>query len=158
FYGPDRRLAREVAYLVREQDFESDCLVTSFNYDVLQEMKRDNPQVRTGLIVAHALGDVSRLEVEALSVRADWLSDQALREPHRLGKEVHVWTVNDARRMARLMKQGVDNIITDDPDLLIRVRGEWANLTGAERLLLASRLLLGLDPWDSGKDAPDNNP
>jgi hypothetical protein len=52
----------------------------------------------------------------------------------------------------------VDNIITDDPDLLIRVRGEWASLTGAERLLLASRLLLGLDPWDAGKDAPENNP
>jgi glycerophosphoryl diester phosphodiesterase len=158
FYGPDRRLAREVAHLLREQDVEPDCLVTSFNYDVLQEMKRHNPQLRTGLIVAHALGDVSRLEVEALSVRADWLSDEVLRSTHRLGKEVHVWTVNDARRMAQLMKRGVDNIITDDPDLLIRVRGEWASRTGAERLLLASRLLLGLDPWDAGKDAPENNP
>ena len=27
-----------------------------------------------------------------------------------------------------------------------RVRDEWANLTGTQRLLLASRLLLGLDP------------
>jgi glycerophosphoryl diester phosphodiesterase len=89
---------------------------------------------------------VSRLEVEALSVRADFLSDDLLRAAHRRGREVHVWTVNDARRMTRLMKRGVDNIITDDPDLLIRVRGEWVAQTGPERLVLASRLLLGLDP------------
>ncbi len=146
FYGSAERLSREVARLLREHDFESDCLVTSFDFDVLRELKRYNPRVRTGLIVAYALGDLSRLEVEALSVRADWLSDDVLRAAHRHGKEVHVWTVNDARQMARLMKRGVDNIITDDPDLLIRVRGEWVSQTETERLLSASRLLLGLEP------------
>jgi glycerophosphoryl diester phosphodiesterase len=145
-FRPDRQLAREVARLVREQDFESDCLVTSLNYDALLEVKRHNPRLRTGLIVAHALGDVNRLEVEALSVRADWLSDEVLRQAHRLGREVHVWTVNDARQMTRLMKRGVDNIITSDPDLAIRVRDDWASLTGSERLVLAVRLLLGLNP------------
>jgi glycerophosphoryl diester phosphodiesterase len=146
FFGADRRLAGEVARLVGEQDFASDCLVTSFDYRALRDMKRQNPRVRSGLIVAYALGNVGRMEVEALSVRADWLSDEVLREAHRLGKEVHVWTVNDAGRMAQLMKRGVDNIITDDPDLLIRVREESASLKGTERLLRASRLLLGLDP------------
>jgi glycerophosphoryl diester phosphodiesterase len=146
FFGPDRQLAAEVARLVREQDFESECLITSLDFDALQEVKRHSPRLRTGLIVAHALGDVSRLEVDVLSVRADWLTDDLLRAAHRRGLEVHVWTVNDARQMAQLMKRGVDNIITSDPDLAIRVRDEWANLTGTERLVLASRLLLGLDP------------
>jgi glycerophosphoryl diester phosphodiesterase len=146
FYGSDRRLARDVARLIRAKDFESDCLVTSFDYDALQEVKRYNPRLRTGLIVAAALGEVSRLKVDALSVRADGLSAAMLRAAHRDSKEVHVWTVNDARRMARLIKRGVDNIITDDPDLGIRVRDEWASLTGPERLVLASHLLLGLDP------------
>jgi glycerophosphoryl diester phosphodiesterase len=139
-------MAREVARLVRDQKFESNCLVTTFNYDALLGMKRDDPDLRTGLIIAHALGDVSRLEVDALSVRADWLADETLRAAHSAGKEVHVWTVNDARRMGLLIKRGVNNIITDDPDLAIRVRDEWENLTGTERLLLTSRLLLGLDP------------
>jgi glycerophosphoryl diester phosphodiesterase len=145
-YGPGQRLARDVARLVREQGFETDCLVTSFDFDALREGKRQDPDLRTGLIVAYALGDVSRLDVEALSVRADTLSDEMLRQAHRAGMEVHVWTVNDARRMTHLMKRGVDNIITDDPDLLIRVRDEWARLTEPERLVLASRLLLGLPP------------
>lgn len=96
--------------------------------------------------MGHALGDVSRLAVEALSVRADGLPDDMLHAAHRRQMEVHVWTVNDAPRMGRLIKRGVDNIITDDPDLAIRVRDEWAKLTGSEKLVLASRLLLGLDP------------
>jgi glycerophosphoryl diester phosphodiesterase len=145
-FGSATQLARDVARLVREQDFESDCIVTSFNYDALQEAKQINPRLRVGLIVAFSIGDLHRLNLEALSVRADWLSDGLLREAQRHGKEVHVWTVNDASQMARLIKRGVDNIITDDPDLGIRVRNEWAGLTGPERLVLASALLLGLDP------------
>lgn len=146
YYGPDPQLAGEVERIVREQDFESDSLVTSFNSDALSDLRRRNPRIRTGLTIAHALGDVSRLDGEVLSVRADWLSDDVLRSAHRAGKEVHVWTVNDDRQMTRLMKRGVDNIITDDPDLLVRVRAGWTSLTPGERLLLASRLLLGLDP------------
>jgi len=146
FFGPDRQLARDVARLLRQKRFESDCIVTSFNYDALELVKRLNSRVRTGLIIAHAIGDVSRLKVEVLSVRADGLSDQMLWTAHRSGKEVHVWTVNDAGKMVKFIKRGVDNIITSDPDLGVRVRDEWASLTGTERLVLTSRLLLGLDP------------
>jgi glycerophosphoryl diester phosphodiesterase len=145
-FGPDRRLARRVADMVRERDFEAECLVTSLEYDALLEAKRHNPRLRTGLIVAHALGSPTGLDVDALSVRADFLSDQLLATAHRLGKEVHVWTVNDPAQMTRQIKRGVDNLITSDPDLAIRVRSEWASLTEPERLVLASRLLLGLDP------------
>jgi glycerophosphoryl diester phosphodiesterase len=146
FFGPDRRLAPAVARIVREQNLESDCIVTSLNYDALLEVKRYEPSLRTGLIVAHALGDVSRLEVDALSVRADFLSDDLLRNARGHGREIHVWTVNDERQMLRQMNRGVDNIITSDPDLGVRVRDDWASLTGSERLVLASRLLLGLNP------------
>ncbi len=146
FFGPDRRLAEAVARIVREQQVESDCLITSLEYDGLVETKRHHAQLRTGLTVAHALGDINRLEVDALSVRADFLSDELLRTAQRLGRQVHVWTINDARQATALIKRGVDNVITSDPDLVLGVRDEWASLTGPQRLLLASRLLLGLQP------------
>jgi glycerophosphoryl diester phosphodiesterase len=145
-FGPDQGLTRAVADLVDREKFESDCLVTSFDLDALDQTKRISPRLRTGLIVAHAIGDVSRVEVDVLNVRADHLSDELLRNAHRRAREVHVWTVNDPREMTRQIKRGVDNILTSDPDVLIRVRDEWASLTGVERLLLSSRLLLGLDP------------
>lgn len=36
---------------------------------------------------------------------------------HRLGVEVHVWTVNDADDMLRLVSRGVDGIVTDRADV-----------------------------------------
>jgi glycerophosphoryl diester phosphodiesterase len=101
------------------------------------------------MIVAHALGNISRLEVDALSIRADFLSSEILRVARRAKREVHVWTVDRPRQMAELMKRGVDNILTSDPDLGVQVRDEWVALSPPERLLLSARLLLGL-PLESG--------
>ena len=47
---------------------------------------------------------------------------------HRLGLQVHVWTIDDAPEMERLLDMGVDGIMTDRPLILRRVlqsRGAW---------------------------------
>ncbi len=47
------------------------------------------------------------------------LTDDALKQAHDLGLEVHVWTVNDVSQMRKLAEMGVDGIITDYPNLAI---------------------------------------
>ena len=42
---------------------------------------------------------------------------------HRRGVEVHVWTVNDADSMRRLVDAGVDGIVTDSADLALATIG-----------------------------------
>ncbi len=49
---------------------------------------------------------------------------------HQVGKAVHVWTVNRADQMRRLIDLGVDGIITDRPDVLKDIliqRDLWEN-------------------------------
>jgi glycerophosphoryl diester phosphodiesterase len=52
-----------------------------------------------------------------------------LRACHRAGVVVHVWTINEAAEMDRLLDLGVDGIMTDRPSVLKEVlerRGQWA--------------------------------
>ncbi len=71
-------------------------------------------------------GDLAQLPVRlgALTV----VDAHTVRAAHRLGLEVHVWTVDRPAEMHRLLDLGVDGLMTDRPDVLRDVliaRGEW---------------------------------
>ena len=50
--------------------------------------------------------------------------DYEIKEAHRLGIKVFVWTVDRKSDMFRLIKMGVDGIITNRPDILKSILGE----------------------------------
>ena len=49
------------------------------------------------------------------------LSERLVRDFHRAGVMVHVWTVNETADMERLLDWGVDGVVTDRPDRLAEV-------------------------------------
>jgi len=49
---------------------------------------------------------------------------------HAAGKQIHLWTVNEAREMVKFLDMGVDGIITDRPDTLNDVMEERADAQG----------------------------
>ena len=56
------------------------------------------------------------------------LTPALVRAAHRAGKQVHVWTVDDAPLMEWLLEQGVDGIFTDRVDTLkdvLTAHGRW---------------------------------
>ena len=57
---------------------------------------------------------------------------QFVETAHRYGKQVHVWTIDDADEMRRLLDLGVDGIVSDRIDVLKEVlveRGAWTGRT-----------------------------
>ena len=56
------------------------------------------------------------------------VNERFVHDAHRLGVPVHVWTINDASEVERLLDLGVDGIMTDYPEMLRDVlieRGQW---------------------------------
>ncbi len=56
------------------------------------------------------------------------VSPAFIERAHRLGVQVHVWTIDDAAEIARLLDMGVDGIMTDRPTVLrdvLRGRNQW---------------------------------
>jgi glycerophosphoryl diester phosphodiesterase len=142
FPGKDRRLAQKVAELLREEEFENECFVASLEVDGVLLARKHNPKLKTAAIVTVAAGDISKLDVDILSVNIKLATDRLLRKAQRQGKQIHVWTVNEPREMRRLIEHGVNNIITDHPDRFLAIKEERAGLGDGQRLLLTCRYML----------------
>ncbi|GAA1430792.1 glycerophosphodiester phosphodiesterase [Microlunatus lacustris] len=72
-----------------------------------------------------------QIPVRHLLARRDvaLLTPALVRSVHRAGKQVHVWTVDDAPSMEWLLEQGVDGIFTDRVDTLkdvLTAHGRWS--------------------------------
>jgi glycerophosphoryl diester phosphodiesterase len=145
YYGKDRGLARKVAELIGQEHFEDQCEVTSLDEEGLMRAKRANPRLKVVALVTYALGDPGRLDVDGLSVNTEVLTDRLIRAARRRRKSLYAWTVDEPRAMVRLIERGVGSLVTNAPDVLIRIRREREELTDVERRLLAARYLLGLE-------------
>lgn len=133
-----------LAELIRRQRMQSRICVGSFSDRRLAQFKRRLASSRVctspgplGVALALAAAVVGwprpwrrhgALQIPAsvgpLSLTGRWLIDRV----HKLGLQVHVWTINDEPEMVRLLDNGVDAIMTDELALARRVledRGQW---------------------------------
>jgi glycerophosphoryl diester phosphodiesterase len=146
YNGPDPGLAAAVVEVLRSRDFLDQVVITSLSAAALKQVKAIEPRLRTGLIVTADVGDVVRADADFLSLNSARATTAVLRRAHADGKQVHVWTVNRAEVMLRMIERGVDNLITDDPALAAYVLGQRRGLDATERFALRLRVLFGEPP------------
>lgn len=86
------------------------------------------PAGRRDAAVARALAGIDLLQVPERGSKVPVVTASTLAAAHRAGVGVHVWTINDAPTMHRLLDLGVDGLVSDRADTLKEVlqsRGEW---------------------------------
>ena len=126
--GHNDGIIEKVVRIIEEQNFAEHCVLTSMDYEFLEQVKKINPDIATGYTMTVVYGDVSGLTAaDFFSVNYVYLSREFVQQAHTLGKEVFVWTLNSPGDVQRAVDCGADNIITDDPELVRR-----ALLGGAE--------------------------
>ena len=145
--------ARAVVAEIRKAGVADRAIVQSFDWRTLVVVQRIAPEIKTSYLTASQrwldnlevggdggspwlagadiddFGGSAPRTVKSLG-GAIWspfhreVTQEALREAHDLGLEVHVWTVNKAADIRRLLEMGVDGIISDYPDVARAIMGE----------------------------------
>ena len=64
----------------------------------------------------------------SVNVHFRLITPRLIRHIHKKGKTVFTWTVNDAEMMEKLLKMGVDGMITDFPALALQIRKKLSSV------------------------------
>jgi glycerophosphoryl diester phosphodiesterase len=115
---------------------QRDYVVSSFLPPVVRELRARNASVSLGIICdkPRQLARWPQLEVDYVIIEHSLAEPTLVEEVQSAGKKLLVWTVNDRRAMLRLARWGVDGIISDDTELLVRTLGKAARRDDNERM------------------------
>lgn len=99
--------------------------VSSFRPGVLEELRARDPALPLGFLTDKRwrLSRWERYDVQVVIPHYRLVSRRLVEEVHAAGKMLMTWTVNSPRRMRKLAEFGVDGIVSDDTELLVRTLG-----------------------------------
>jgi glycerophosphoryl diester phosphodiesterase len=117
-----------VASAIREHGMVGQVVVSSFSPAALAEMHALAPEIRTAVLYnkdvhkgLDAVEIVTDLGATVFNIKRQRLTRKMLRRCREHRIPVGIYTVNQPRRMRRLVKKGIDAIFTDHPDRLLEV-------------------------------------
>ena len=120
-------IEEEIAAVVRDSGAVNDVMVWSFFPEALESMRRVEPRLPGGLLVApgslsswpQMRDAVVRRGLQAVSVFFTGVEEGLAGECRRSGLALYAWTVDSDREIARLIELGIDGICTNFPDRAI---------------------------------------
>lgn len=114
--GHDEGIEQKVLDIIKNNEFQSQCDITSMDYNTLVTVRSLDPTIETVYTTAVALGDVTNLTAaDAFSVETTFVNQTFVRSLRQNGKKLFVWTVNDENAMQKMVLLGANAIITNDP-------------------------------------------
>jgi len=95
-------------------------VVASFLPEAITSLHERDRSIPLGLISSRSdhLSQWRSLPISIVMPQYPLVSPQLLREVHEAGKQMFVWTVNEAEPMRALAAAGLDGILADDTELL----------------------------------------
>lgn len=118
--------------IIHEYQMVDRVVIGSFRQGIIDEFRRECVNVATSASTAEVgqflamyktgLNKSYSAEMQALQIpEFVGITREFIEAAHERGLKVHVWTVNETKAMERLLKMGVDGIMTDYPDRLLTI-------------------------------------
>ena len=116
-------IEKKVVDLVKKKGMEKDVIIISFDHSNIKKAHKLDPKIAGGILFYANILNVNQTAENsgASLVCPGWqlLTPEMISDCHKNGLKLNIWTVNDPALMARFIREGVDVITTDKPDVLI---------------------------------------
>ena len=136
YYGHDRQLESKVVEIVEQAGMAQHIMLMSLKREGLRKAAALRPAWTRGLLNTVSVGNLTRLDVDFLALNAAAASRSQIRQAHKQGMKVYVWTIDDPVQLSVMMSRGVDGVITDRPDVARQVLEYREQLSPVGRLLI----------------------
>ena len=131
----DERAIDDVVAALRDLGAENRVLITSFSAARRRSATALLPEAASSassseflrifaaasLWITPPLPQIQAIQIPATAYGIPTVTRSLVERYHRLGLEVHVWTVNDEAEIRRLLALGIDGIVTDRADIALNV-------------------------------------
>ncbi|WP_291255486.1 glycerophosphodiester phosphodiesterase [Fusobacterium sp.] len=115
-------IEEKVFELIKKYKLENNIIISSFNHYSVLRFKKLAPNIKCGFLTESWLIDAGKYtqknRVECYHPYFKNLTPEVIKELKSSNIEINTWTVNKKRDMEYLIKQNIDVIITNHPDLL----------------------------------------
>jgi len=99
-------------------------LISSFIWEELKKFRQINKEIPIAILTEDDPLDAIPvgLELDAVSINPDYetLNDENIQKIQKNGFKIYPWTVNAPKDIRLLIDKGVDGIITDFPERIVK--------------------------------------
>jgi glycerophosphoryl diester phosphodiesterase len=119
--GTSKPVVELIAHYISAKNWKyTDFLVSSFDWNMLEEVRFLNPKIRTGVLTEESVEEALAFakEIKAVSIHPDYalLSRENVALMQENGFKVFPWTVNSTEDIQKIKSFNVNGIISDFPD------------------------------------------
>jgi len=126
FYPKPKEYVALVLRTIAQYDFKDRIVLKSFDVAILNEIKKQQPEIKVSLLVNREEVIFDKLKQlnftpEILGPYYQLLNKEIVVKYQNLRFLIYAWTVNEMPEIERIQSYGVDGIITDYPNRLVEV-------------------------------------
>lgn len=115
-------IEKNLVTLLKQEEFENQCVISSFDAPTVERTKTLNPSLLCGLIFDRrpmvCLQQVVEMGLDTVHPRWTVCTPELVEQAHQKKKKVFTWTVNTPGQVEYFKRLGVDGIMSDYPDIL----------------------------------------
>lgn len=120
----DREIfAKEILDVIYKTDMQDYVYIQSFDYGILEIIRRLDNSIPIGQIMYYALGNLSAIDVDFYTIHKSMLSRDLIYSARKDNRGVWVWTLNSEEDIRNALLYDIDGIITSNLELAQEILG-----------------------------------